>query len=132
MKTKNVLFILFIVLTQVIVACGASAPSDPAAIAQEFYAALNEGDVDKAMTFVSEDVQCRGACYLNGIDSFRAYIQGGVNANGKTEISDLKVEGNTVTYTWKGYTKEGFLEVQGTETLQIKDGKIIFVDTQPR
>ena len=132
MKTKNVLFILFITLcvAQALAACGASAPADPAAIAQNFYAALNQGDVDTAMTFVSEDVQCRGACYLNGIESFRSYIQGGINANGKTEISDLKVEGDTVTYHWIAYTKEGFIDAQGEETLNIKDGKIILMESQ--
>jgi hypothetical protein len=133
MNAKHTFIILFLTLCvgQLLAACGAAAPADPAAIAQNFYAALNEGDVDTAMTFVSEDVQCRGACYLNGIESFRAYIQGGVNANGKTEISDLKVEGDTVAYHWIAYTKEGFLDAQGEETLNIKDGKIILMDTQP-
>ena len=131
MKIKNMLFILFIVLAQALAACGASTPTDPAAIAQNFYKVVNEGDIDAAMALVSDDVQCRGACYLNGIESFRAYIQGGINANGKTEISDLKVEGDTVTYHWIAYTKEGFIDAQGEETLNIKDGKIILMQSEP-
>ena len=131
MKTKNVLFILFITLcvAQTLSACGISTPADPAAIAQDFYTAVNAGDMDAAMVLVSEDVQCRGACYLNGIESFKSYIQGGINANGKTEISDLKVEGDTVTYNWIAYTKEGFEDAHGTETLHIKDGKIILMES---
>jgi len=130
MNIKNMLFILCVILAQTLAACGAEAPADPAAIAQNFYKAVNEGDIDAAMALVADDIKCRGSCYITGIESLRAYIQGGINANGKTEISALKVEGDTVTYNWMAYSKEGFLEARGVETLQIKDGKIILMESQ--
>ena len=131
MNTKHIFLILLVILTQALAACGSAAPAtDPAAVAQSFYKAVNEGDIDAAMALVADDIKCRGGCYLDGIESFRAYIQGGINGNGPTEISDLKVEGDTVTYNWAAYTKEGFLEARGVETLQIKDGKIILMESQ--
>ena len=133
MNTKRFLSILMILLVTtclLLTACGSAAPADPAAIAQSFYKAVNEGDIDAAMVFVADDIKCRGGCYLDGKESFRAFIQGGINGNGPTEISDLKVEGDTVTYNWEAYTKEGFLEARGVETLQIKNGKIILMEGQ--
>jgi ketosteroid isomerase-like protein len=46
-------------------------PSDPSAIAQNFYQALNAGDLEAAMTLVADDVKCRGECYFTGKDLFR-------------------------------------------------------------
>jgi ketosteroid isomerase-like protein len=103
-------------------------PSDPASIAQYFYKAINTGDLEAAMALVADDIQCRGDCYINGISSFRSFIQASINT-GLTEISDLQVEGDTVTYNWTGLSKAGFVQARGVETLQIKDGKIILMES---
>jgi hypothetical protein len=148
MKAKQVFFILVVILTHALVACGAATPTseqptvapqpaptatpepvDLAAIAQSFYKASNEGDIDAAMALVAEDVKCRGACYLTGIQSFRFYIQGGMNSGAQTEISDLKVDGDKVTYKWKVYSQAGFFQASGVEVMHIQDGKIILIET---
>ena len=105
-------------------------PADLAAIAQDFYKAVNEGDIEAAMALVAENAQCRGNCYLNGKGSFQSFIQGGINAGGKVEISDLKVEEDKITYNWTAYSDAGFFQARGVETLQIKDGKIIFMQSE--
>jgi hypothetical protein len=151
MKTKYMLLILFVILAQALAACGTATPAapaseptaappvptatpepiDPAAIAHEFYKATNAGDLEAAMALVAEDVKCRGGCYLTGKESFRSYIQGSINiggGGGRVELSDLKVEGNKVTYRWEAYNKDGSFVASGVETLQIKDGKIILVE----
>jgi hypothetical protein len=98
-NTKRNFFILFVIVAQVMVACGTAArdvptsvpttappstptatitpePADPAAIVQSFYQAYNEGDVEAALTFVADDIKCRGHCYLKGKESFRSFIEG--------------------------------------------------------
>jgi|GEM_PF-1724151 len=153
MNTKRMLFILFVTLcvAHVLAACGTPAtpavatlvptktpppaptatpePADPAAIAQDFYKAVNEGNLDAAMALVAEDIKCRGGCYLTGKDRFRFYLQGSINVGGRTEISDLKVEGDQVTYTWEAYSDAGFFQARGVETLQIEDGLIILIES---
>lgn len=150
MKAKRVLFILFVTLcvAQALVACGAAAPAseqptaspppaptatpepiDPTVIAENFYSAFNVGDIEAAMALVAEDVKCRGACYITGIQSFRAYVQGDMKDGARMEISDLKVEGGKVTYKWKAYSNAGFFQASGVEVMHIQDGKIILIET---
>jgi len=147
MNTKHLLFILLVILAQALAACGTATPAasaseptiaptampelaNPSAIAQDFYKATNNGDIEAAMALVAEDVQCRGGCYLTGKESFRSWIQGGINSGGRVEISDLKVEGDKVTYNWTAYNKDGVYVAEGVETLQIKDGQIILMESQ--
>jgi DNA-binding beta-propeller fold protein YncE len=107
----------------------ASVPTDPAAIAQTFYQAINEGNLDSAMALVADNVQCRGECYLNGIQSFRFYIEGSMKQGGRTDIDNLVVEGDKVTYDWAYYSEAGFFQASGVETLQIQDGKIVLMES---
>ena len=104
-------------------------PSGPDAIAQNFNQAMNNGDIDAAMVLVADDVKCRGECYFTGKDLFRAFIQSGIDRGGRIDISDLKVDGDKVTYNWKAYSDAGFFQAAGTETIQIKDGLIIQMES---
>ena len=147
MNTNRILFILFVILAQALVACGTTAPAaptaepttvpppaptatpepiDPTEVVQGFWAAMAAEDVDAAMTFVAEDVKCRGVCYFSGRDSFNAYLQGIIKAGLVTEISDVTVEGDTVTYLYK-VLRNGFVveESAERESMQVLDGKII-------
>jgi hypothetical protein len=83
-------------------------------------------DIDAAMTFLAEDAQCRGACYITGKDSLRFYMQGIIKAGLVTEISDLTVDGDTVTYLYK-VSRNGVLVEESAEgeSMQVVDGKII-------
>jgi ketosteroid isomerase-like protein len=108
----------------------ATALSDPATVAQSFYQALNEGNLDAAMQLVAEDIKCRGACYLSGKQSFQFYIQGSINMGGRVELSDLQVNGDSVTYIWTAYNTDGSEVALGEETMQIQNGQIILFETQ--
>jgi len=151
MNTKRILFILFVILSQALAACGSAFPlpptlvpvtgptsvpttipeaADPAAIAQNFYKAINAGDIEAAMAFVAEDVKCRVGCYLTGKESFRSFIQGSINVGGRVELSDLRVEGQKVSYNWTAYNKDGVPVALGMETLQMKNGQIILMETR--
>ena len=148
MNNKHILFILFVILAQVLAACGTAAPAapvsepttapavptptpepaDPAVVAQSFYQAYNAGDLEALMALVAEDVKCRGGCYLTGKDRFRLYIQTDLNKGLQAEISDLNVEGDKVTYRVDIYSNAGFLQISSVETLHIKDGLIILIE----
>jgi ketosteroid isomerase-like protein len=104
-------------------------PSDPTTIAQNFYQAINDGDIEAAMAVVAEDVKCRGECYFSGKDLFRSYILSATNRGDRIDISDLKVEEDKVSYNWKAYSKDGFFQAAGVETLQIKDGLIVLIES---
>jgi ketosteroid isomerase-like protein len=150
MNTKRILFTLFVTLcvAQSLAACGIAAPvastseptaappvaptatpepADPAEVVQEFWDAMQAGNVDAAMTFVGEDAQCKGSCYFKGPVAFRSYLQGIINAGSTNQISIVKVDGDTVTYTYKVF-RNGFVTEDNAEgeSMTVQDGKIIF------
>ena len=101
-------------------------------IAQEHYEAINAGNLDAAMSFVAEDVKCRGTCYLNGKESYQFLVQGFINTGGRTELSDFVIEGDKVTYNWTGYNQNGAVAGGGTEFMQIQDGQILLIESDIR
>ena len=120
-------------LALILAACGPSAsPSaealDPAAVVQGFYDAYNAGDLEAAMAFVDEQIQCRGHCYLTGAESFRAFIQPGMQAGDQITISDLRVEGNQVTFDYV-VNSGGLVSARGMDAvIRIEDGLIVYFE----
>jgi hypothetical protein len=151
MNTKRMLFILFVMfcVAHVFASCAGLAtpaapasepttaplastatpePIDPAAIAQSFYQAYNEGDLEALMALVAEDIKVRGQTYLTGKDRFGFNMQADIDLGFQAEISDLKVEGDRVTYNVTVYNNAGSVLIRGVETLQVKDGLIILFE----
>ena len=61
--------------------------------------------------------------------SYRSFLVGLIGLAVRTDVSDIVVSGNTVTYNWKGYDENGFLIGTGTgEVMTVEDGKIVRVD----
>ena len=104
-------------------------PANLTTLTQNFYQALNDGDLDTAMELVAADVQCRGECYFTGKDLFRAFMQSATDRGDQFELSDLKAEGDKVSYNWKAYSKAGFFQAAGTESLQFRDGLIVLMES---
>ena len=147
MNTKIKYLFLFVLLVSILAACGAPAPAptavpvvvststpvpalvDPAEIAQGFWDEMNSQNIDAAMAFVADDVQCRGGCYFTGKDLFNSFMLSTMKY-GKVEISELKViSDNTVTYTWKIFNATGSLSASGSDQkFQVdQDGKIALI-----
>jgi ketosteroid isomerase-like protein len=150
MNSKRILFILFVILAQALAACSTPAPTpapvtptsaptlaptvtptpeppDSAEVVQNFWDAMKAQDVNAAMAFIADNALCRGYCYFSGKETFRSVLQGMVNSGNITEISIVKVEGDTVTYNYKVY-RNGFVVEDNAdegETMQVQDGKII-------
>jgi SnoaL-like protein len=102
---------------------------DLTAIAKQFNKAINDGDIEAAMALVADDVSCRGECYFTGKDLFRSLILSSIHNGERVDISDFTVDGDRVTYKWRAYSKAGFLQAAGTESLQIRDGLIILMES---
>jgi ketosteroid isomerase-like protein len=98
---------------------------------QSFYQALDDGDLEAAMALLADDVKFRGVPYITGKDAARRYLQGIIDDEGwRQEISDLKVEGDTVTYNWTVYNPNGVVSARGVEVMHIKNGKIILIESE--
>ena len=147
MNTKRILIILFVLFTQVLAACGTGAataepksaisptqapiatatpePVDPAEVVTKFWESINAYDFDTAMSFVADDIKCRGTVYMTGKDKFRVYLESAQKPGNKYVIRNLVVSGDTVTYDWQALRNDA-VQAGGTgESMIIKDGKII-------
>jgi hypothetical protein len=149
MHTKLTLLILFIVLSQVLAACGdgmvpvtSTTPvnltptDDPfrsGQIVQAFWDALGAGDVETAMSYVDEKVSCGGYCHFTGRRAFESYLRGYLDAGYSTKISDLKAVGSIVTYSWEVHRNGLFLRRgDSDEMMQVEDGLIVYWENQHR
>lgn len=150
MNIRAALFILFIILAQLLAACGTGAslftnptatvaptptadPLQSAKIVQAFWDALEAGDLETAMVYIADDASCSGYCYFSGKTSFRSYLQGYLEAGHVTKISDLKSVGSIVTYSWAVYRNGNFVQSgDGNEIMQVEDGQIVYWENQHR
>ena len=143
MNIKLKFLLLFIIISQVLIACAGNAmfaaptptiqptptndPLSAAKVVQAFWDALEANDIEAAMTYVSDDITCAGQCYFKGKLVFRTYVQGYLDAGYLTKISDLKVVGSTVTYSWESYRNGLFVRRgEADEVMQVEDGKIVY------
>ena len=106
--------------------------TDPAAIVQGFWDAINARDMNAAKAFLADDVQCTGDCSYSGKDLFYINIVALVAHGEKIEIKDLKIiSDDTVTFTVERFDVNGILSTNigpGTTKAQVKDGKIILME----
>ncbi|HEX9331475.1 MAG TPA: nuclear transport factor 2 family protein [Anaerolineales bacterium] len=146
-KLKSLL--LFIILAQILAACASNLipatsaplavatptndPSTSAKVVQAFWDALETGDVDMALSYVSDDIACRGTCYFTGKVPFKTYLEGYLMAGYTTKVSDLKTIGSIVRYTWEWY-RNGFFVRNGSEDemMEVEDGKIVYWESYHR
>lgn len=137
---RKLLFTLFsgsLVLLALLVGCQSNATGNPDAVqvVKDYYAALNEGQIDKAMTYVSDE-----ASFINPTGTYvgKAAIQEslqGLATDGITfDLSGFEDDNGRIVYDYKVMQGDQVLD-QGSGGLTIvRDGKIIFdgtVDTEP-
>lgn len=103
--------------------------ADPAEVVQGFWEAMNARDLEGALTFMAEDVQCRGACYLNSKEAVQSLIQGMFKLVlvAEVKIHDLQVEGDTVNYLIDWYRNDGGQKASNIkEVMRVQNGRIIY------
>jgi ketosteroid isomerase-like protein len=132
MKTNRLLSALTLVMTVALLlsACApaaAPAPTDPLTVVQLYYEALQGRDLDRAMTFVAEDIiTTDSTAYYYGKDELVAALQRGWEAGDSLEVSDLKADGNRVTSCYKYYQNGTLLDQSCSGVTHVRDGRIIF------
>ncbi len=149
MNIKLKPLLLFIILAQILAACATNlvpATSAPVAVAtptndpftsakvvKAFWDALEIGDVDASLSYVSDDIACRGTIYLTGKIPFKAYLEGYLAGGYTTKVSNLKTIGSIVRFTWEWY-KNGLFVRGGTEDemMEVEDGKIVYWQSNHR
>jgi ketosteroid isomerase-like protein len=128
---KVVLFpVLLIFLAS---ACASSQPiTEPVAVIEAFYDALNDGDLDTAMGFVADDASfvtiARTTTTYTGTAQVQDLLQKVVERNTQHELSDLIVEGDTVT--WILRAKSALGSFSGPEEAVVQGGKIVSFESR--
>jgi hypothetical protein len=134
MTPKIICVLLITILIQGLSACAnvsvATTPevAGPDEIVQSFYQAMNDGDLESAMTFIANDIECRGHCYLTGNDSFQTFIQGNIDHNDQFEISELRVNGDQVTFNYIIHRGDSVFARGVDSVMQVQDGQIIYFE----
>lgn len=105
--------------------------TDPLTIVQDYYAAINTGDVDAAMAFVSPDaVFFNPSGFYNTPEEIRASLEQGVNDHATFDLSNFRVDGGRVLYDYKILVNGSSVE-SGTDGLTIvESGQIVFDGTE--
>ena len=137
MKPKYIYVMLFVILIQGLSACGSASTATatttleaagPDEVVQGFYQAMNDGDLESAMTFVADDIECRGHCYITGKDSFQTFIQGNIDHDDQFEISELTVDGDKVTFNYVIHRSDSVFARGVDSVMQVQAGQIIYFE----
>ena len=137
MKSKGTWIVLFTILMQGLSACTSISTvtvtptpeaAGPEEIVRSFYEAMNNGDLGTAMTFIADDIACRGHCYITGKSSFQTFIQGNIDHNDQFEISNLRINGDKITFDYVIYRGDA-VSARGVDSvMQIQAGKIVYFE----
>ncbi len=124
MKSHKIVIACMLV-TVLASACASTQPiTEPVAVIEAFYEALNDGDLDAAMNFVADDAKFILNTVYSGKAQVRAFYEGTIAMNTQWELSDLKAEGDTVA--WIGqltHDTGGF--APGPLEAVVQNGKIV-------
>ena len=130
MKAKFIWVVLMAILIAGLSACAnaSTAISSPEEIVQGFYQAMNDGNLETALTFIADDIECRGHCYITGKDSFQTFIQGNIAHNDQFEVSELKVDGDKVTFNYIIQRGDSVFARGVDSVMQVQVGKIVYFE----
>ena len=100
------------------------ATSEAITVVQNFWEAINQKNVDEAMTYIADDAILMGGQY-EGKEQIRKWIEGAVRRGTTFELSEFKDEDGQVTYTGKVF-EDGNEVYSGTGVNIVENGKIVF------
>ncbi len=116
---------LISVLTVLLVsACASTQPiTEPVAVVEAFFEALNEGDLDTAMSFVADDASfILSAAYVGKAD-IRDFYQESLDLGFQAELSDLRADGDKVS--WAGRVTIGGGMFESVYEAVVQEGMIV-------
>ena len=120
---------LLILIGGLLASCGPTQPKDPTAVVQVAYERLNEMDADGFLKYFSEDAVMvdPSGLQMDGKIAIREFVENElITSNLRFELSDLKVNGNIVTYTAKAYHYSTEVDSRSDALDVVVDGKILF------
>ncbi len=133
MKSPTIVLMAMLVII-LASACASTQPiTEPVAVIEAFYEALNDGDMDTAMGFVADDASfnlktsATDTTYT-GTAQVQDRFQQVVDRNTEHELSDLILEGDTVTWLLRVTSTLG--PSSGPEEAVVQDGRIVFFDSK--
>lgn len=118
------LVILLLLCIVAVTACGQN--TDPTAVLEAYFEALESGDVDEAQTFVADDAtfEILGEV-ITGKEQIQVYNQAAMLGDPGYDLSNIQVDGDRVTYT-NTITFNGEVYNLKSEAI-IQNGKIISI-----
>ena len=101
--------------------------TDPLTLVSAYYDAIEASDLDKAMTFVSDDyVMTDPTGFTVGKEAATTAWQGYFDAGFTFDQSDFKANGNRVTSCYKVYENGNMIDEGCGAVTHVQDGKVIF------
>ncbi len=128
LRTALSLAITATLLSFILASCTSTPPNDPVSIVQAAYDHLNDGDVDGFMEFVSDDAVFLGSNGGKhaGSQAIREMLEPEfASGNMRVELSDVRSDGNMVTYTGKIYIGKALIGEYSDGLDIVADGKIL-------
>lgn len=130
----STVMLLLVTASLLLAACAPAAPaapakdlSDPLTLVTEYYAAIEAGDIAKAMSFVSENyVMTDPTGFTVGKEAATTAWNGYIDAGFTFDQSDFQAEGNRVTSCYRVYEKGNLIDEGCGAVTHVHVGKIIF------
>jgi len=128
------LVLLTVVVISLLVACQSTTPEpiDPTSVIDEYIAAINAHDVEKALQFVADDaVYSPQGNQIKGKEEIRQFIEDNLAQLISVErVGEYKLGGERVSWTERGLFKNPFpggapIEVVTNLEATVQNGKII-------
>ncbi len=111
-------------VTLLAAACASTQPTtDPIAVIEAFHDALNSGDLDEAMSYVTDHAKFITDNVYIGKAEVRDFFQGEIDRNIHFELTGLKLEGDIVTWNVRATSDLSGFE-RPAEAL-VQGGKIV-------
>lgn len=115
---------------------GLAQTTDPVALVQANFAALNRGDVEAALAMFADDATLSSATgSATGKEQIRRKLQADVAIHVQLTASNVRATGDQVTYTFSvsndQFRNLGIDAVEGEGTVTIRGGKITQLSSTP-
>ena len=123
MKSPTVVLMSMLV-TLLASACATTQPiTEPVLVVEAFHDALNSGDLDAAMSYVTDHAKFITDNVYIGKAEVRDFFQGEVDRNIHYQLSGLKLEGDIVT--WNVHATSDLSGFENPAEALVQGGKIV-------
>ena len=123
MKSPMIVFVFALVILLASACASTQTITEPVLVIEAFYEAVNDGDLDGAMSFVADDARLISDTLYTGQAGFRDYHQMRQSRNTYYELSDLRQDGDKVFFTLTETYDTGRYLVKGEAV--VREGMIV-------